>query len=102
MAVREISVDDLAAALDNGGRLIDVRNPDEYAAGHIPGARSIPLPELAARLDELPTGCPVYLVCQSGNRSAAAVELLATTGIEAVSVAGGTSRWAAAGHPTTE
>ena len=102
MTVREISVDDLAAARDTGeATVIDVRNPDEYAEGHIPGARLIPLPELGDRLAEVPTDRPVHLVCQSGGRSAQGAELLTAAGLDAVSVTGGTRGWIASGHPTT-
>ena len=101
MAVRETSVDDLAAARQAGEvTLIDVRNPDEYAEGHIPGARLIPLPELAARVAEVPTDREVHVVCQSGGRSAQGAELLGQHGIDAVSVHGGTKGWIASGRPT--
>jgi rhodanese-related sulfurtransferase len=103
MTIREISIDDLAAARDAGPTtLIDVRNADEYAAGHIPGARLIPLPELADHIADLLDAGEVQLVCQSGNRSARAAEYLTGQGIDAVSVTGGTKAWIAAGrtvHP---
>ncbi|MFR9802813.1 rhodanese-like domain-containing protein [Pseudonocardia sp. RS010] len=102
MTVREISVDDLAAASNSGEvTVIDVRNPDEYAAGHIPGAHLIPLPELGDRLAEVPTDRLVHVVCQSGGRSAQGAELLTGAGIDAVSVDGGTQGWTASGRPTT-
>lgn len=102
MTVREISVDDLAAARNSGEvTVIDVRNPDEYAAGHIPGAHLIPLPELGDRLAEVPTDRLVHVVCQSGGRSAQGAELLTEAGIDAVSVDGGTRGWTASGRPTT-
>lgn len=101
MAIRETTVDDLAAARNAGEvTLIDVRNPDEYAAGHIPGARLLPLPELAGHLNDIPTDREVHLVCQSGGRSAQAAELLGRHGINAVSVAGGTKAWVVSGRPT--
>lgn len=101
MAIHETSVDDLAAAREAGDvTLIDVRNPDEYAEGHIPGAHLIPLPELADRLAELPAGRQVHVVCQSGGRSAQAAELLGQHGIDAISVNGGTKGWIASGRPT--
>jgi rhodanese-related sulfurtransferase len=101
MAVHETSVDDLAAAHDAGEvTLIDVRNPDEYAEGHIPGAHLIPLPELADRLAEVPTERQVHVVCQSGGRSAQGAELLGQHGINAVSVTGGTKDWIASGRAT--
>lgn len=102
MTVREISVDALAAARDTGeATVLDVRNPDEYAEGHIPGARLIPLPELGDRLAEIPTDRQVHVVCQSGGRSAQGAALLAAAGIDAVSVTGGTKGWIDSGRPTT-
>ena len=99
MTIRETTIDDLAAARDAGDvTLIDVRNPDEFAAGHIPGAALIPLPDLADRLDEVPTDREVHVVCQSGGRSTQATELLTEAGVDAVSVAGGTKAWIASGR----
>ena len=100
MAIRETSVDDLAAARNAGPTtLIDVRNPDEYAQGHVPGARLVPLPELAERLVEIPTDREVHVICQSGGRSAQGTEVLIQPGVDAVSVAGGTKGWIASGRP---
>ena len=99
MTVRETTVDDLAAARDAGEvTLVDVRNPDEYAAGHVPGARPIPLSELEDRLDEIPREGPVHTICQGGGRSAQAAELLTGHGVDAVSVAGGTQGWITSGR----
>jgi adenylyltransferase/sulfurtransferase len=58
------------------GFLLDVRSAAEYGAGHIPGAINRPLSELKKHLGEVPTGAPVYVICQSGVRSASAVEQL--------------------------
>lgn len=99
MTIRETTIDDLAAARDDRDiTLIDVRNPDEFATGHIPGARLIPLPELADRLSEVPADREVHVVCQSGGRSAQATELLTEAGVDAVSVAGGTKAWITSGR----
>jgi rhodanese-related sulfurtransferase len=84
-----ITVDQLAA-LDSPV-LIDVREPDEYAAGHAPGAVNLPMSQLDARADEVPTDAPVHVICQSGGRSARATEALAARGVDAVDVEGGTS-----------
>lgn len=79
--------------------VIDVREPDEYLAGHVPGARLLPMGQLAARADELDPTRPVYVICASGNRSAAMTDLLVARGFEAYSVAGGTAAWARSGRP---
>jgi rhodanese-related sulfurtransferase len=100
--IREITVDELAAARQdpNPPMLLDVRGRAEYAAGHVPGAVNIPLDELPDHLDELRNNGAVAAICQSGRRSAQAAEQLGATGLDAVSVAGGTSAWAASGRPT--
>lgn len=95
---REISQDDLVAALADDPVLIDVREPMEYRAGHVPGARLMPLGRLGEKLDELPAGGPVLVICQSGKRSLDATDALRRNGIEAYSVTGGTAAWAAAGR----
>jgi rhodanese-related sulfurtransferase len=79
--------------------LLDVREPDEWQAGHAPGATHIPMSELADRLDEVPEGDPIYVVCRSGGRSARVTAYLNQQGWEAVNVAGGMGMWAAAGRP---
>ncbi|MCD2191139.1 rhodanese-like domain-containing protein [Actinomycetospora soli] len=100
MTVPEITVDDVAATQETDATiLIDVRDPEEYAAGHIPGARLVPLPQLADHLPELRDARELQVVCQSGNRSARAVEYLTEHGVPAVSVVGGTKAWIDAGHP---
>ena len=95
--MNQITVDQLAA-LDHAV-VIDVRETDEYADGHVPGARNVPLSQLQDRLDEVPEGSPVHVICQSGGRSARATAALAAHGIDAVDVEGGTSAWIAAGKP---
>ena len=79
--------------------LIDVREVVEYISGHAPVAVNLPLSELVARVAEVPRGDTVYLICESGGRSAQAAEWLAAQGIDAVNVIGGTSAWRAAGLP---
>ena len=95
--MNQITVDQLAA-LDHAV-VIDVRETDEYAGGHVPGARNVPLSQLQDRLDEVPEGSPVHVICPSGGRSARATAALAAHGIDAVDVEGGTSAWIAAGKP---
>ena len=97
--MREIALDEAAAAVERRARIIDVREPAEYLARHLPGAVNIPMGQLPARLDELDRGAPVYVVCASGNRSSAMVEVLAAAGFDAINVAGGTSAWVGSGRP---
>jgi rhodanese-related sulfurtransferase len=100
MSVPEIDVHELAALREKGAALLDVRNPDEWEEARVPGVPLVPLGELPARLDEVPAGDPVYVICAVGGRSAKAAEFLRTRGIEAVNVAGGTRGWIEAGYPT--
>lgn len=93
----EIDVEELATARE-GGLLVDVREPGEYVAGHVPGAVLIPMGELAHRLGEIDKTAPVFVICASGNRSGAMTDLLRGAGFDAVSVAGGTGAWARSGR----
>lgn len=88
-----------AAAVPADGWLLDVREPDEWVAGHAPQARHIPLGELGARSTEVPADQTVYVICRSGNRSAHAAHALNGAGWHAVNVAGGMHEWQAAGRP---
>ena len=83
--------------------LVDVRTPEEYAQGHVPGAVNLPLNELQSRKGELSAYMneDVYLICKSGRRSASAQVLLKQSGFgRTINVEGGTDAWRAAGHPT--
>lgn len=95
----EIDVEGFAAVVAGGASVVDCREPGEYVAGHVPGAVLIPLGVLVERAGELPTDRTVYIVCASGNRSLRAARALVGAGYDAVSVAGGTSGWAASGRP---
>lgn len=95
----EIGVDQLAEAVRGGATIVDVREPSEYVAGHVPGAVHIPMGQLPHRMTELYRAAPVYVVCASGNRSAAMTDFLRNAGFDAYSVAGGTSEWARSGRP---
>jgi hydroxyacylglutathione hydrolase len=78
-----MGVTEAASMLGDGGRaiaLLDVRAPDEYAEGHIPGSRNIPLYELRERLGEVPDDRPVAVYCGSGTRSAIAASILSAQG----------------------
>jgi rhodanese-related sulfurtransferase len=99
MDVPEIDVAELAEQQQAGAAVLDVRNPDEYDAGHVPGVILIPLGELVERVDEVPTGGTLPIICRSGGRSLRAAEWLRGQGIDAVNVAGGTLAWIEAGLP---
>jgi rhodanese-related sulfurtransferase len=86
------------ADLPDDAPLLDVREDDEWAAGHAPTARHLPMSELPARLGELPDDDPLYVVCRSGGRSARVVAYLAGQGWPAVNVDGGMQVWSAQGR----
>jgi phage shock protein E len=82
------------ALVKKGARLVDVRTPEEFAAGHVEGAVNIPVHELDKRLAELePKDKPVVVYCKSGRRSAKAKDLLQKAGFTSVHNLGGMDRW---------
>lgn len=94
-------------ALDlNTGRadhhLVDVREDDEWLAGHIEGSQHIPLGELGERVGELPTGRSIVAVCRSGSRSGAAVRGLRQLGYDAENLDGGVTAWTKSGLPLVD
>lgn len=96
----EVSVAEAASLRDSGAFVLDVRQPDEWEAGHIEGATLIPLGELASRVAEVPRDRDVVVVCRSGNRSAQGRDILLGAGYPAVtSMAGGMNDWASSGRP---
>ena len=95
----EVGLDEMAQALDAGEVVVDVRERDEYEAGHVPGVQLIPLSELQQRWEEIPQDGRVYLICGSGPRSLNAATALRRAGVDAVSVAGGTKQWREEGRP---
>ena len=97
--MREIDIDRAAPGFAQDAAVLDVREPEEYDDGHIPGAVNIPMSQLTSRLGELDRGAPVYVVCASGNRSSAMTDVLTAAGFDAINVAGGTSAWIRSGRP---
>lgn len=85
-------------AVPDGAALVDVRELDEWQAGHVDGALHIPLGELTARLGELPEG-ELVVVCRSGGRSARAVAWLNENGFDSTNLDGGMQAWAGTGRP---
>ncbi|NVJ21922.1 MULTISPECIES: rhodanese-like domain-containing protein [Myxococcus] len=80
--------------VDDGATLVDVRTPEEFAAGHLPGAVNIPVDDLSQRLEELGAPAkPVVIYCRSGGRSARAEKLLKERGFEQVLNLGPMSAW---------
>ncbi|WP_369256033.1 rhodanese-like domain-containing protein [Geodermatophilus amargosae] len=88
-----------AAEVPEDAALLDVREDGEWVAGHAQGATHIPMGDVPARLDEVPDGDPVYVVCRSGGRSARVAAWLNRNGYDAVNVGDGMGGWEAAGRP---
>jgi rhodanese-related sulfurtransferase len=90
MPHRDHPVTDYESVVSAGTNFVDVREPDEVAAGTLPGAVNIPLAELPARVGELDRNQRVVLLCRSGGRSTAAAEMLTAAGFDdVVNLAGG-------------
>ena len=88
-----------AAQVENGAYLLDVREPDEWAAGHAPDAHHMPMMEVPARMAEVPTDAEVVVVCRSGGRSGQVTSYLMGNGWDNVrNLDGGMQSWAAAGR----
>ncbi|MFB7113559.1 rhodanese-like domain-containing protein [Streptomyces sp. NPDC056190] len=89
--------------LEDGDFLLDVREDDEWRAGHAEGALHIPLSEFVARYGELTETAPedgrIHVICRSGARSAQVAMYLVQQGVDAVNVDGGMQVWAASGRP---
>lgn len=105
--MREIDIPTLHAALEGANApdtprvtVVDVRETHEFESGHVPGAVSIPLSEFVERVGEV-TSLPgeVYVICESGGRSAQVTAWLGQQGYDVANVAGGTGAWRTAGHP---
>ena len=96
-----IGVAEAKAKVEAGDALlVDVREPNEWQAGHIAGATHIPLGTIASRADTLPKDREILLICRTGNRSAMAQERLAQAGLtNSTNVAGGMTAWVAQGYP---
>jgi hydroxyacylglutathione hydrolase len=97
--VDEVGIDAIDSAPPNAV-LVDVREPEEFARGHVASAVSLPQAELANRLNEIPRDRPILTICQTGMRSLRSAQFLLQQGFDHVSsVAGGTAAWRAAGRP---
>jgi hydroxyacylglutathione hydrolase len=97
-STRQATIEALAQPAGRNGQVIlDVRAPDEWDDGHIPGALHIPLGSLQSRLEEIPRGADIAVHCQGGNRSVIASSILEKNGITVSNVAGGFSEWERSG-----
>jgi len=96
--VEDVSAEDGHRMVEDGGFLLDVREADEWEAGHAPAAVWIPMGELQARIDELPRDRRIVAICRSGARSRAAAGALLGAGFDAVNLDGGMRAWAADDH----
>lgn len=82
--------------------VLDVREDNEFAAGHAPNAIHVPMGEVPSRLDELPeTDDPIPVICRTGGRSGRTVQWLQMQGFDVVNVDGGMQAWSRAGKPMT-
>ena len=92
--VREISSDQYRQQFnDTPHILIDIRNTQEYASGHIQGSQNIPLNKLAKKLNKLPKQQPIVVVCRNGARGREAVDMLQNAGFKASNLVGGVMNW---------
>jgi len=95
----EVDVQEAYTLREQGAFILDVRQPEEWEAGHIPGATLIPLGELESRVDELPQDEEIVVVCRSGNRSATGRDILLDAGFtDVTSMGGGMNEWANQGY----
>jgi rhodanese-related sulfurtransferase len=97
--IRDVSLDELSAGLDDGSiLLVDVREPHEFASGHIPGSVSMPLSQFD--VDALPSAGRVVFSCAAGVRSKTAIEFCRRAGLGwSEHYPGGFKGWVAAGGP---
>ncbi len=97
--VPEVAAMEASALVTAGAPLVDVREHDEWRAGHVPGASLVPMSEVRARLGEIDSSRRVVVMCRSGGRSAAVTQALRSLGFDAVNLTGGIRAWAAASLP---
>ena len=96
----DISVNDVSKKMGGDAFILDVRQPDEYVQGHVPGAVLIPLDTLPNRLSEVPKDKEIIVVCRTGVRSAQGRDILKDAGFENVhSMTGGITAWIKQGYP---
>jgi rhodanese-related sulfurtransferase len=97
--VGEVTPTEAVGLLEQDALLLDVREDDEWQAGHAPQAVHVPMSELNRRAAELPTDRTIVCVCHVGGRSAVVTDALNRSGWQAVNLAGGMQAWQQAGLP---
>jgi rhodanese-related sulfurtransferase len=98
MEIPTAAVSGIPDPLPDGLLVLDVREDDEWAAGHVSGSVHLPLTELGGKYAELPDADQTLVVCRVGNRSAYAAAFLLQQGVHAVNLDGGLVAWHAAGR----
>ena len=93
----EVSAADAKQLIESGAQVVDVRTDVEFAAGHIPSARHIPVADLQRESASLDQSEPVVVYCRSGNRSGPTADAFAASGWNAQSIEGGLIAWQEAG-----
>ena len=88
-----------ASDVPDGATILDVREDDEWTAGHIAGSVHVPLSQLPGRAADIPPTDPLVVVCKVGARSAQVTAWLASQGRDATNLVGGLDAWADAGRP---
>lgn len=100
--VPDVTIEDIETRPD-GSLLVDVREPEEYGMGHLPGAVNVPQSEIASRLDELPRDETIYVICEAGMRSRRAAQFLSQMGMKnVINIEGGTAAWRNADKPVEQ
>ena len=89
----------MPAEVTDGATILDVREDDEWVAGHIAGSTHVPMSELVQRVAEVPPVDPLLVVCRVGARSAQVAAWLRGQGRDAYNLTGGLLSWSAAGRP---
>ncbi len=97
--VPEVPPEGVAQLVEAGALLLDVREPDEWQAGHAPGASHVPMGMVPEHLDELPSDRRILAICRSGARSRTVAEALIGAGFDVMNVEGGMRAWEAADLP---
>jgi len=92
---QDVSAEDAYEMVEGGGFLLDIREADEWDAGHAPEAVWIPMGELQGRSGELPRDQRIVTICRTGSRSRAVTDALVAAGYDAVNVDGGMRAWIA-------